>query len=166
MALRKDPERRYATAAHLAEDLERYLDGRPVVARGHSLVYRAPRFVRRHRLVVIAVSIGRAVDGRGYTVLSVRHAREWSGAAARERQDAASAREVADFVVGLFEAGRSGRRQNERDADRADARSRTAAQPTRCRPSRCCRRGCSTPSDASTSIWAATERPRMSQRGL
>ena len=75
MALRKDPDRRYATAAHLAEDLERYLDGRPVLARPHSLAYRASRFARRHRLALAAAAIAVATLV-GYTVLSVRHARE------------------------------------------------------------------------------------------
>ena len=103
MALRKDPDRRYATAAHLAEDLERYLDGRPVLARPHSLVYRASRFARRHRLALAAAAIVVATLV-GYTALSVQHAREMEQAAARERQEAARAREVADFVVGLFEA--------------------------------------------------------------
>ena len=103
MALRKDPDRRYATAAHLAEDLERYLDGRPMLARPHSLVYRASRFARRHRLALAAAAIVVATLV-GYTVLSVQHAREMEQAAARERQEAVKAREVADFVVGLFEA--------------------------------------------------------------
>ena len=102
MALRRDPEKRYASAAHLAEDLDRYLDGRPVVARGHSLAYRASRFVRRHRVVVVAVSIG-VLSMVGHSVLTFRHARELAVAAERERQDAVRAREVADFVVGLFE---------------------------------------------------------------
>ena len=103
MALRKDPDRRYATAAHLAEDLERYLDGRPVLARPHSLVYRASRFARRHRLALAAAAIV-VLTLVGYSALSVQHAREMEQAAARERQEAAKAREVADFVVGLFEA--------------------------------------------------------------
>ncbi len=103
MALRKAPEQRYATAAHLAEDLERFLDGRPIQARRHSLLYRASRFARRHRagLAMAAVAAATLV---GYTGLSVRHARDMEQAAARERQEASKAREVADFVVGLFEA--------------------------------------------------------------
>jgi serine/threonine-protein kinase len=103
MALHKDPDRRYATAAHLAEDLERYLDGRPVLARPHSLVYRGSRFARRHRLALAAAAIG-AATLLGYTGLAVQHAREMELAAARERQEAVRAREVADFVVGLFDA--------------------------------------------------------------
>jgi serine/threonine-protein kinase len=103
MALRKDPDQRYATAAHLAEDLERYLDNRPVVARGRSVPYRAARFARRHRVGLVAVMMA-LVALLGYGALMVRHAGEMQRAAERERQEAARAREVADFVVSLFEA--------------------------------------------------------------
>jgi hypothetical protein len=51
-ALRKDPARRYATVAQLAEDLRRYLSGRAVMATPDSLGYRARLFVRRHTLGV------------------------------------------------------------------------------------------------------------------
>ena len=47
-ALRKEPTRRYASAAHLAEDIRRYLDGRPVLARNPTWKYRSIRFVQRH----------------------------------------------------------------------------------------------------------------------
>ncbi len=56
-ALRKDPARRYATVAQLAEDLRRYLTGRGVMATPDSLGYRVRLFVRRHALgVVIAAA--------------------------------------------------------------------------------------------------------------
>jgi serine/threonine-protein kinase len=48
-ALKKDPAERYATAAALAQDLERFLASKPVSARPDSLAYRVDRFVRRHR---------------------------------------------------------------------------------------------------------------------
>jgi eukaryotic-like serine/threonine-protein kinase len=102
-ALAKAPEQRYASAAHLAEDLERFLDGRPVEARGASTCYRASRFVRRHHLAVGAALVTVAALA-GYAGLSARHARELAIAAERERQEAVRSREVADFMVGLFEA--------------------------------------------------------------
>jgi serine/threonine-protein kinase len=49
-ALKKEPERRYPSAATLAEDLRRYLAGLPIRARPDSLRYRAGKFVLRHRL--------------------------------------------------------------------------------------------------------------------
>ena len=53
--LAKEPERRYAGAGELRDDLARWLDGLPVHARPDSLGYRARTFVRRHRLAVGAV---------------------------------------------------------------------------------------------------------------
>jgi serine/threonine protein kinase/Flp pilus assembly protein TadD len=54
MAMRKEPERRYATAADLDADLHRYLSGRPVEARRDSPLYRARRWTRRHGLAAAA----------------------------------------------------------------------------------------------------------------
>ncbi|MCX7556325.1 serine/threonine-protein kinase [Xanthomonadaceae bacterium JHOS43] len=51
-ALHKAPERRYRSAEALADDLRRYLEGRPVLAHPDSAWYRASKFVRRHRLGV------------------------------------------------------------------------------------------------------------------
>ncbi len=48
-ALAKEPGRRYGSAEALAEDLDRHLQGLPVVARGNSRTYLVGRFVRRHR---------------------------------------------------------------------------------------------------------------------
>ena len=41
-ALKKNPEERYATVNAFADDLQRYLDGRPVLARPDSTSYRCP----------------------------------------------------------------------------------------------------------------------------
>jgi len=48
-AMAKEPERRYRTASELADDLRRYLDDRPVLARRPSLPERAARSLSRHR---------------------------------------------------------------------------------------------------------------------
>ena len=55
-ALEKDRDRRYGSAAALAEDVRRYLAGEPVSAGPPSAVYRTRKFVRRHR-VGVAVSL-------------------------------------------------------------------------------------------------------------
>jgi tetratricopeptide (TPR) repeat protein len=57
MAMRKDPSRRYQSVDQFAEDISRYLDGRPILARKDSLAYRAGKFVSRHRLMIAAASI-------------------------------------------------------------------------------------------------------------
>jgi non-specific serine/threonine protein kinase/serine/threonine-protein kinase len=64
-ALRKEPERRYASAGALSEDVERFLDGRPVLAVPDSLGYRASKFVLRHRLGVAAAAALSAAVGAG-----------------------------------------------------------------------------------------------------
>lgn len=56
-ALRIEPAKRYATALELGADLERYLAGKPVAARGASRLYRATRFVDRHRAGVAATAM-------------------------------------------------------------------------------------------------------------
>jgi serine/threonine protein kinase len=56
-ALRKEPEARYSSAEHLADDIRRYLDGLPVAARKGTWTYRTGKFVRRHRVAVAAATL-------------------------------------------------------------------------------------------------------------
>lgn len=53
-AMRWEPERRYAGAGAMADDLRRYLRGEAVSAMEASLRYRAGKFLRRHRIAVLA----------------------------------------------------------------------------------------------------------------
>jgi tetratricopeptide (TPR) repeat protein/tRNA A-37 threonylcarbamoyl transferase component Bud32 len=74
MALRKEPQRRYASVEQLAGDLRNYLAGMPVSARGNSLRYRAAKFVKRRRVELAAgVLVGCALLGA--LVFSLREAR-------------------------------------------------------------------------------------------
>ena len=54
MAMRKEPQRRYATAEQFAEDIQRHLSGRPVRARHDTFAYRAGKFIRRQKVAVAA----------------------------------------------------------------------------------------------------------------
>src|SRR3546814_13023377 len=56
-ALRKLPERRYASAAQLSEDIKRHLDGRVVTARRGTRLYRTRLFLRRYRWGVAAATM-------------------------------------------------------------------------------------------------------------
>ncbi len=57
MALRKEPDRRYPAAEAFADDVERFLRGFPVRARGDALTYRFARFVARNRVLVSAAGV-------------------------------------------------------------------------------------------------------------
>ncbi len=57
-AMAQEPERRYATAQELADDLRRFLDDRPVQARRPTAVQRARRWARRNRALVGALAAG------------------------------------------------------------------------------------------------------------
>ncbi|HYP07491.1 MAG TPA: serine/threonine-protein kinase, partial [Bryobacteraceae bacterium] len=73
-ALRKEPEQRYGSAAEFSEDLQRYLEGRPVHARSRRWDYRTRRFVARHRIAVAAGVLAIAMAAAG-TVAIAREAR-------------------------------------------------------------------------------------------
>ncbi len=49
MALRKEPGKRYASVEQFSQDVQRHLDGQPVIAHADSLAYRANKFVQRNR---------------------------------------------------------------------------------------------------------------------
>ena len=57
MALRKEPERRYASAEQFSEDVRRYLEGLPVAAQPDSFQYRATKFLTRNKLPVAAAAL-------------------------------------------------------------------------------------------------------------
>ena len=104
-ALRREPERRYASAAALAEDLRRWLDGKPIRARPDSALYRATRFVQRHRvgvaaavlvLLSLAIGIGVALHQAGEARAAAAAAQD-SEKKAEEQTAVATA--VRDFLL-------------------------------------------------------------------
>src|SRR4029079_10007455 len=55
--LQKDPARRYASAAALADDLDRYLGGRPTIARQTGWAARAWKWCRRRPAVAALIAV-------------------------------------------------------------------------------------------------------------
>ena len=108
MAMRKEPERRYASAQQFASDVQRYLDGMPVIARGDTMPYRTSKFVKRHWLPVtagICASILVLAFAASSYTQSLRIAAERDRVAQqRERaeHERARAEEVSSFLVNLF----------------------------------------------------------------
>jgi eukaryotic-like serine/threonine-protein kinase len=56
-SLRKEPSARYLSAEAFADDVRRYLDGKPVRARRPTLSYRTTKFVKRNPAAAAAVSL-------------------------------------------------------------------------------------------------------------
>lgn len=68
-AMRKDRTRRYRSASELADDIQNYLTGTPLIAGPESTIYRARKFVRKHAgsvtmvvLVGVAIVVGLVVS--------------------------------------------------------------------------------------------------------
>jgi serine/threonine protein kinase/Tfp pilus assembly protein PilF len=93
-ALRKEPERRYASAEALVDDIERHLAGRPVRASGRRFIYVARKFARRNRVAVGAALLVLASLTAGLFVTT----RERD----RARLEARRAQELKDFALDLF----------------------------------------------------------------
>jgi non-specific serine/threonine protein kinase/serine/threonine-protein kinase len=101
-ALEKDRTRRYGSPSDLAADLRRHLGHEPVVAGPPSASYRARKFIRRHRIGVTAAAVVfvALVVGLGAATFGLLEARR---ANTEARQQAATAEQVASFLVQLFE---------------------------------------------------------------
>lgn len=107
-ALRKEPERRYASAGLLAEDLQRYLDGRPVQAHADTLGYRLRTFVRRNKAVVTA-GVLVVLLLMGYAATVSIQARTIAAERNRTQASVVQAERVQAFLIGLFEQADPGK---------------------------------------------------------
>jgi serine/threonine protein kinase/tetratricopeptide (TPR) repeat protein len=103
MAMRKEPERRYASAGALAEDVRAWLAGRPVAAQTDSWRYRMRKLVGRHPVASGAAALF-AATVLVFTGVTLRQSR----VIARERDNALVAMRRAtatsDFLERLFTA--------------------------------------------------------------
>lgn len=113
-AMTKNPGERYVSAQELADDLQRFLDSRPLMARRPSLASVAAKWLRRHRAIVVtacfslaaALLIGVLLVSRAYY-----REREQRRAADSATARAVSARTVATRRLREAEAARAAERQ-------------------------------------------------------
>ncbi len=101
--LEKDRRRRYETATALAADVQRYLEGEPVLAAPPSRLYPARKFLRRHRVaaaITIAL-VGTATIGGGAALVQWQRAESAREAESRQR---ARAEAVSEFLKDLLTA--------------------------------------------------------------
>jgi serine/threonine-protein kinase len=93
-ALRPEPESRYGTAAQLADDVERHLQGRPVRARPDTFVYRTRKFAGRNA-VALSTAVAVFLMVTGFAIGMRRQA-------TRTAMERDRAEQVIDFMVELF----------------------------------------------------------------
>ena len=142
MALRKPAAERYDSADSMAQDLQRWLDGRPVLAHPDSAGYRLWKWLRRHRTASVAGALAllAMIAGTGVALWQADVARAQAlraeAEAGRARREAERVRAVQGFLIDLFnEAGPAraqGRELTARDLlDRGqrELSSRLASEP-------------------------------------
>jgi non-specific serine/threonine protein kinase/serine/threonine-protein kinase len=100
-ALEVDRGRRFETALALADDLQRYMSEKPVTARPPTFSYQFSKFVRRHRVQVVAATVAIVALLVGTIAAAVGMVRA-SRAEGTAREEAATARQVSDFLVRLL----------------------------------------------------------------
>ena len=96
--LDKSPARRYGSAAELADELKRYLEGRPILARPVGPAERTARWCRRNPLVASLIGVSFAAVVFGVTALGISYVRT---EAARKRSEV-SFHEAKSAVNDLF----------------------------------------------------------------
>lgn len=104
-ALRKEPSQRYLSAHAFVEDVQRYLEHRPVLARRGDLRYRTRRFLQRNALAVgfVAAVVLAVAAGFG-TTLAQRD---------RALREAKTSRHIAQFLESVFDAARPDKSRGE-----------------------------------------------------
>ena len=98
-ALEKETDRRYASAAAFSEDIGRYLDSQPILARPPSAAYHLRKFAQRNRVLVGGVLATSVVLVAGVVVSTMFGLRE-----AEQRREADRARDTLETVVDFQES--------------------------------------------------------------
>ena len=92
--LENEPSRRYGSVRQVADDLQRYRERRPILARPQTVWYGARKFVTRHWLAVSAACAA-ILALAGLTVVSLHQT-------AQAREQAARAQRVSEFAKNTF----------------------------------------------------------------
>jgi len=100
-AMRKERVRRYRSASELADDIQNYLNGNPLLAGPETAIYRVKKFVRRHAGSVATVVLVAAAIILGLVISSVMYFR-----AEQARKSEAVARNQAEQAENIAQEQR------------------------------------------------------------
>jgi serine/threonine protein kinase/tetratricopeptide (TPR) repeat protein len=100
-ALEKDRALRYGAPSELADDIRRYLNHEPVVARPASLGYRLRKYVRRNRIAVV-VAVVMVLLLTAFSVLQALQLRLITQERDRATHERDRATRITDFMTGMF----------------------------------------------------------------
>jgi tetratricopeptide (TPR) repeat protein/RIO-like serine/threonine protein kinase len=131
-AMQKDPARRYNSVNQFSEDIRRYLEALPIVARRDTLTYRSAKFIQRHRLgLTAAVALCLALVGGMVSSTWEAMQANRAGRAALVQRDRATAAERAamqerDRAVSAEETATKERNRAVAEKQRADTEAATA----------------------------------------
>ena len=101
--LEKNRTRRYETATGLAADIQRHLNNEPVTAAAPGTAYQIQKFVRRHRIGVMAgsfvlLALVAGIIGTTWGLLDALHQKR------EAEREGKIARHTTEFLTGMFES--------------------------------------------------------------
>jgi WD40 repeat protein len=130
--LEKDPRKRYATAAELADDLQRFLDGAPVLARPTPAWERLAKWARRRPAVAALSGLVAGVTAVAFVLVTGlwlhadQKAADERAAKGQEEQAKKAAQEAAQRETDAKNAAVKAREDEAKERGRAEAKARAA----------------------------------------
>lgn len=101
MALRKEPQRRYASVEQFSEDIRRHLEALPVIAREDTFRYRTGKFIARNRLAVATAAVFVLLLA-GFLAMTLLQSARVTRERDRAERERVKAEKVSSFLVDLF----------------------------------------------------------------
>jgi serine/threonine-protein kinase len=106
----KEPGHRYTSAAHLAEELNRFLDGKPILARPAGPLVRLTKWARRRPAVAALIGVS-ALAAAALVGVSLAYHRQLQGALKQAEASASEAREGREQASANYREAREAVRQ-------------------------------------------------------
>ncbi len=100
-AIDKEPDRRYASAQQLADDLTRHLTHVPILAKTDTLLYRAHKFIQRHTLGVVSTTVV-ILSLLLLSVMLFNRSNQLQHALLATQKEKQRVSQVTDFLIDIF----------------------------------------------------------------